>query len=68
MARLKAKRSGEDQEYIHLKIKKDDFEAFCSAAGLFRGSFVQTLKKSEEDISEGRFTQRKSLEEIIDSK
>ena len=65
MARLKAKLSGKDREYIHLKIKKDDFEAFCSAAGLFKGSFVQTLKKSEKDLSEGRVTRRKSLEEII---
>jgi len=65
MPRLKAKRSGKDQEYIHLKIKKDDFEAFCSAAGLFKGYFVQTLKKSEQDLSEGRFTKRKSLGEII---
>ena len=67
MAKLKAKRSGEDQEYIHLKIKKDDFEAFCSAAGLFRGSFVQTLKKSEEELTEGRFTQRKSLSPLVEN-
>ncbi|HPD60523.1 MAG TPA: hypothetical protein PKV48_02015 [Thermodesulfobacteriota bacterium] len=66
MVRLKAKRLREDQDYIHLKIKKDDFEAFCSAAGLFKGSFVQTLKRSEKDLSEGRFTKRKSLGEIID--
>jgi hypothetical protein len=67
MARLKAKRSGEDQEYIHLKIKNDDFEAFCSAAGLFRASFVQTLKKSEGDLSEGRFTQRKSFSPFVEN-
>ncbi len=65
MAKLKAKVHREDKEYIHLKIKKDDFEAFCSATGLFRNSFLDTLKKSEKDLAEGRFKERDSLDELI---
>lgn len=65
MTELKAKMSGEDHEYIHLKIRKADFEAFCSAAGLFKDSFIKILKKSENDIEKGRFTVRNSLAELI---
>ena len=64
MTKLKAKIT-EDHEYIHLKIRKDDFEAFCSAAGLFKGSFLRTLQKSENDFKEGRYTTRKTLAELI---
>jgi len=65
MAKLKAKVSDGDHEYIHLKIRKDDFEAFCSAAGLFKGSFLKTLQKSENELKEGRYTPRKTLAELI---
>ena len=65
MAKLKAKVYQEDKEYIHLKIKKDDFEAFCSVTGLFRNSFLDTLKKSEKDLAEGRFKDRDSLDKLI---
>jgi hypothetical protein len=52
MAKLKVKIT-EDHEYIHLKIRKDDFEAFCSAAGLFKDSLLKTLQKSENDFKGG---------------
>lgn len=65
MGELKAKIAGEDDQYIHLKIKKDDFEAFCSAAGLFKDSFLRTLRNSEKDLKQGRFTLRDSLSELI---
>jgi hypothetical protein len=64
MAKLKAKVSNGDNEYIHLKIRKDDFESFCSAAGLFKDSFLRTLQKSENDLKEGRYTPRKTLAEL----
>lgn len=63
MTKLKAKIT-EDHDYIHLKIRKDDFEAFCSAAGLFKGSFLRTLHKSENDFKEGRYKTRKTLAEL----
>jgi len=66
MTKLKAKISHKDHDYIHLKIRKDDFEAFCSAAGLFKGSFLKTLQKSENDLTEGRFTTRKTIAELFD--
>jgi hypothetical protein len=64
MAELKAKFSREDDKYIHLKIKKNDFEAFCSAAGLFKRSFLKTLRQSEKDLKQGRYTVRESLHEL----
>ncbi len=64
MAKLRAKLT-RDHEYIHLKIRKDDFEAFCSAAGLFKDSFLKTLQKSENDLKEGRYGPRKTLAELI---
>jgi hypothetical protein len=64
MAKLKAKVTG-DREYIHLRIRKNDFEAFCSTAGLFKDSFLKTLEKSEKDLKEGRYISRKTLAELI---
>jgi hypothetical protein len=64
MTELKAKFSREDNKYIHLKIKKSDFEAFCSAAGLFRKSFLKTLRQSEKDLKQGRYTVRESLQDL----
>lgn len=64
MAKLRAKVT-EDSDYIHLKIRKDDFEAFCSTVGLFKSSFLRTLEKSEKDLKEGRYTSRKTLTELI---
>ncbi|MFH0786162.1 MAG: hypothetical protein V2B13_00960 [Pseudomonadota bacterium] len=66
MAKLRAKLT-RDHEYIHLKIRKDDFEAFCSAAGLFKDSFLRILGKSEKDLKEGRYTSRKTLAELINA-
>ena len=65
MARLKAEQLGGDERYIHLRIRKEDFEAFCSSVGLFKGSFLKLLGKSEHDLDEGRFTVRESLTELI---
>ncbi len=64
MAKLKAKVLDRDHDYIHLKIRKDDFEAFCSAAGLFKDTFLRSLQKSEKDYQEGRYTHRKTLAEL----
>jgi ABC-type phosphate transport system ATPase subunit len=64
MAKLKAKVT-EDNDYIHLKISKDNFEAFCGTVGLFKSSFLRTLEKSEKDLKEGRYTSRKTLNELI---
>jgi hypothetical protein len=64
MAELKAKFSREDDKYIHLKIKKNDFEAFCSAACPFRKSFLKTLRQSEKDLKQGQYTVRESLHEL----
>jgi len=64
MARLKAKVLDGDHDYIHLKIRKDDFEAFCSAAGLFKDTFLRSLQKSEKDYQEGRYKHRKTLAEL----
>jgi hypothetical protein len=64
MTRVRDRVSGEEGEFIHLKIRKDDLEAFSSASGLFKMSFLQTLKKSEKDLTEGRITKRRSLDEL----
>lgn len=64
MAKLKAKVLDGDHDYIHLKIRKDDFEAFCSAAGLFKNTLLRSLQKSEKDYQEGRYTHRKTIAEL----
>ena len=65
MSGIRAKIAGEDREYIHLSVRKDDLEAFCSASGLFKSEFIQTLAKSERDLKNGRFKKRPSLAELV---
>jgi hypothetical protein len=65
MRGIRAKTSGEDREYIHLSIRKEDLEAFCSASGLFKPDFLLTLAKSEKDLKKGRLKKRKSLTELV---
>ncbi len=55
----------EEGGYIHLRIRKEDFEAFCSSAGLFKGSFLKLLARSERDLHEGRVTARESLTDLL---
>lgn len=50
---------------ICLEIQKEDFEAFCAAAGLYRKEFLKFLEISEKDHQEGRVTKRESLSELI---
>lgn len=53
------------KDKIKFEITKDNYEAFCNAIGLYKQSFVETLKKSEADHKAGRITKRESLIEII---
>ncbi len=50
---------------ISFEIERENFEAFCNAAGLFRTSFINYLKMSEKDYKAGRIKERKSLYELI---
>jgi hypothetical protein len=50
---------------VSFEISRDNFEAFCSAVGLFKPDFLKIMKKSEEDHKAGRVTKRKSLYELI---
>jgi hypothetical protein len=50
---------------INIEIRKESFEAFCNAVGLYRKEFLQTLAQSEKDHRAGRVTKRKSLRELI---
>jgi hypothetical protein len=52
-------------EKITIEIKKEDFEAFCNAVGLFKKDFLKHMKSSEADHKAGRTTKRKSLYELI---
>lgn len=51
---------------IYLEIRKDNFEAFCNAVGIFKPDFLRILKESEADHKAGRVTKRKSLYELIE--
>jgi len=68
MAIFKAKVSKKTAEYINLKIKKDDFESFCSSAGLFKKEFLRKLESSEKDHRKGKIKERNSLYELIKGK
>lgn len=59
--KLKATITKQTSKSIHLKIDKEDFEAFCAAAGLYRKEFIKLLDLSEEDHKKGLVTKRKSL-------
>lgn len=50
---------------ISIEIKKEDFEAFCNAVGLFKKDFLKQMKRSEADHRAGKVTKRKSLYELI---
>jgi hypothetical protein len=52
-------------DMVTLEIKKEDFESFSSAVGLFRKEFLDILDASERDSKEGRVKERKSLLEIV---
>ena len=64
-AKVLAKKTKQDADYIYLKIRRDTLEAFCNAAGLYRQEFLDLLDKSEKDRRAGRVTKRKSLYELI---
>ncbi|MFH0774623.1 MAG: hypothetical protein V2A53_03900 [bacterium] len=57
------KRKSDDM--VLLEIKKEDFESFSSAVGLFRKEFLDILDASDRDSKEGRVKERFSLLEIV---
>jgi hypothetical protein len=63
---LKAKITKETPKNIYLKINKENFEAFCDSAGIYRKEFLDLLDHSEEDHKKGRVTKRKSLAELLE--
>lgn len=67
-SKLKATVTKKTPRSIHLKILKQDFEAFCATAGLYRKEFLNLLASSEKDHKEGRTTKRKTLAELIKKK
>ncbi len=68
MANLRAKVSKKTDDYINLKIKREDLESFCSSVGLFKKEFIKTLEASERDHKYGRVRERSSLYELIKGK
>jgi len=50
---------------ISFEIERDNFEAFCNVAGLFRPEFINSLEMSEADYKAGKIKERKSLHELI---
>ena len=67
-AKLLAKKTKQDADYIYLKIRRDILENFCDAAGLYRQEFLDLLDESENDHRTGRVTIRKSLHELFPKK
>jgi len=67
-AKVLAKKTKQDANYIYLKISRDTLETFCDAAGLYRQEFLDLLDESEKDHRTGRVTRRKSLDELIPKK
>ncbi|MGR3310177.1 MAG: hypothetical protein ACUZ77_05315 [Candidatus Brocadiales bacterium] len=63
--KLKATITKETPKSIHLEIRKETFETFCDAAGLYRKEFIGLLNRAEEDHKKGRVTKRKSLSELL---
>jgi len=68
MANLRAKVSKKTDDYINLKIKREDLESFCSSVGLFKKEFIKALDSSEKDHRDGRIRERNSLHELIRGK
>ena len=62
---LTAKLKRKDDETALIEIRRDDFEAFCDAVGLYRKGFLEALDASERDHRAGRVTRRKSLRELM---
>ncbi len=62
---LKTKLTKKSPESINLEIKKEDFESFCNAIGLYKKEFLEILDASEKNHKEGRVKERKSLYELI---
>lgn len=67
-AKVLAKKTKQDADYIYLKIRRDSLENFCDVAGLYRKEFLDLLDESEKDHRTGRVTIRKSLHELIPKK
>ena len=63
--KMKVKVTKKTPNIINIEIRKEAFEAFCNAAGLYRKEFLQALGRSEKDHRAGRTTKRKSLHELI---
>lgn len=63
---LGAKITQKTKKSIQIEIKKENFEAFCDAIGLYRKEFLEALDASERDHRAGRVTKRKSLHELIE--
>lgn len=55
-----------DKNKLILEIDKNNFEEFCQAIGLFKDSFLRTLKQSINDHKQGKITKRNSLKELMD--
>ena len=67
-AKVLARKTKQDADYIYLKIRRDTLEAFCDAAGLYRQEFLDLLDDSEKDHRTGRVTKRESLYDLISKK
>jgi len=63
---LAAKVTKRTKKSIQIEIRKENFEAFCDAIGLYRKEFLEALDASERDHRAGRVTKRKSLHELIE--
>ena len=66
MASLKVRIREKTSDMITLEIRKEDFEAFCAASGLYRKEFLDILEASDRDHKAGRVTERKGLHELIE--
>ncbi len=64
--KLKATITKETPKSIYMEIKKETFETFCDAAGIYRKEFLRLLDLSEEDHKKGRVTKRESLSELLE--
>ncbi|MBI4839416.1 MAG: hypothetical protein HY806_09835 [Nitrospirae bacterium] len=52
---------------VRFEISRDNYEAFCNAAGLYKKEFIESFKKPDADHKAGRVTKRKTLLEIIEN-
>lgn len=65
MAGLRAQVRKQDRDVITLEIKREDFETFCAASGLYREDFLNLLDASDKDHRAGRVTKRQDLFELM---